>query len=159
MTFRLPTAITALVLIPTVAAAAPTLSGTYTIADTEICQAVGSGSVPGNRGTTTQGLGIVQVTGTTMAFTGDFASGRLIAKSTEQITVSSVTESQTFVITGSANPYSLTMTKPSGKSLTVKAHFDEVGPDGVARSMVTLGSYANGTTAKNCVSQMVFTAH
>ena len=160
MTIRLlATALTATVLATGAASAAPKLAGTYTMTNTEICQAVGSGSVPSDRGRLSQGMGTVTIVGNRMDFVGHAQAGKLVIASNEKLTRTRFGETQTFAISGTGNPYVVKLTKPSGRSIQMMAHLDEIDARGVAGQMVLLGSFANGHPGTNCVTQTVFVSH
>lgn len=159
MTSKLATAAAVLLLTAGTAAAAPRFAGTYTMTDTEICQALGTKAVPTNKGMIGQGMGVMVASGANLTFTGTVQSAPMFDAGGNPFERSSFSETQTYRVTGTANPYTITLTKPNGRSATFRVRFDEVNAAGVAGYATLTGSFSNGTAAANCVTQMVFVSH
>ena len=159
MTSKFATAAAVLLLTAGTAAAAPRFVGTYTMTNTEICQALGTRAVPTNKGFIAQGMGTMVASGAKLTFTGAVQTAPMFDNGRDPFERRSFTETRTYRITGTANPYAITLTKPNGRSATFRIRFDEVNAAGVAGYATVLGSFSNGPATTNCVTQMVFVSH
>ena len=141
------------------AAAAPKLIGTYTVTSVEMCQAVGTAATPTDKGSITQMLATVVATATDLKLAGSTQTAPMFDSGASPFKRTTFTETQTYTVSGTTNPYSLTMTKSNGKSQVLKANFNEVNAAGVAGSMSFLVSYSNKGGATNCVGEVSFVKH
>lgn len=140
-------------------AAAPRLAGTYTLTQTQVCQARGAKTVPTARGSITHTLATAVVTSGRMTMSGISQSGPMFDAGTKPFVRQSFTDVQTIAVFGTANPYSLKMTKPSGASKVVKAYLDEVDASAIAHSATFVFASSDGPLANDCVSRMSLISH
>lgn len=156
-------AVAAIVASVSAAEAAPKLLGSYTIAGTQMCQApVGKsgGDIEHQMGTVT----FTAVAGSTSKF--DFRMsikdqwGSSVSN-TGSIGVNSMTVTGTATISGTANPYSITLVMKVGTSTMTTTGFAQLdltgATDGIARRAVILSRSNNGEmSGYNCTNEMTY---
>lgn len=159
----LTTVVIGLVIASTPALAISKVSGKYTISGTEICQVVTADVGYGNKGKTVQELGIITLTPTKTTTTTATATGVYVqnavkgslADPTDPMTMATRTINLTITVTGTANPYSFTMTGTvGGKAVPDTTGYIELDNvvSGIAKTVTMLGSNYSGdtTVGKDC---------
>lgn len=138
---------------PAIEATAPRLAGRYTGLLEMICQAKIAGTAVASSGDLEQALVTFTFTGSNFTIVGANHWGPLATK-TKFITQERIDAASTLTISGTRNPYTVTM-----MGTTVLAHLDRIGTDGIARRATFLMLSSNGELpGKNC-SQTITLTH